>query len=61
MSRGVTVSDGTERDNFMGWLPLQLAETLPTVAVDLVNQIDGSTTMVLYLFGEGYELLQNGS
>lgn len=45
----------------MGWLPLQLAETLPTVAVDQVNQIDGSTTMVLYLFGEGYELLQNGS
>ncbi|MGH8612777.1 MAG: hypothetical protein ACREYF_12315 [Gammaproteobacteria bacterium] len=53
--------DGTERDNFMGWLPLQLAETLPTIAVDQVDQIDGSTTLVLYLFGEGYEPPQNGS
>lgn len=51
----------TDRDNLMNWLPQQLVETVPTIAAHQVEQLDGSTTLVLFLFGKGYEPPQNGS
>jgi hypothetical protein len=51
----VRIQDGAARDHVMSWLPQQLAETMPIIAVSQVEQLDGGTAMVLYLFGEGHE------
>jgi hypothetical protein len=50
-----------DRDKLMDCLPQELADALPSIAVHEVEQADGSTTLVLYLFGEGYEPPQNAS
>ena len=57
----LTYQSNADMDSLMSWLPQQIGETLPSIAAHQVEQADGSTTMVLYLFGEGYEPPQNGS
>ncbi|MGQ0591548.1 MAG: hypothetical protein ACT4QB_02560 [Gammaproteobacteria bacterium] len=56
----LTYQSNTDMDSLISWLPQQIGETLPSIAAHQVKQGDGSTTMVLYLFGEGYEPPHDG-
>jgi hypothetical protein len=56
----LTYRTNADMDRLMSWLPQQISETLPSIAAHQVEQADGSTTMVLYLFGDGYEPPPNG-
>ncbi len=56
----LTYQSNADMDSLMSWLPQQIDETLPGIAAHEVKQADGSTTMVLYLFGEGYEPPHDG-